>query len=105
MSASLEIPLRFGDMAVGDENPFSFDWVKLGWTTPADPVVSAEVRTSEPTELVLIGDPGVQNSVVTFRLGGGCANTEYAIFCSVTMQFGRKATRRATVYVANALPD
>jgi hypothetical protein len=102
--ALLEIPLRFSDMAAGDENPFSFDFITLGWTTPFDPVVTAIVRTSSPTELALIGSPGISNSVVTVWLGGGCPNTEYEIFCQVTTQFGRKATRKASVFVAPALP-
>lgn len=102
-SAALEIPLRYSDMAVGDNSPFSFDFSQ--WTTPADPVVSAVVSTSVPTELVLMGMPGVQNSVVTYWLCGGCANTPYKIFCQVTTLFGRRATRTARLYVSPILPD
>src|SRR5690348_8211133 len=102
--SSLEFPLRFGDMAPGDVNPFSFDFIKLGWTTAADPVVTATVWTSSPDELVVIGGPGVSNSVVTTWLGGGCANTEYGIFCQVQTQFGRQAARKALIFVAPALP-
>lgn len=104
MSASLEVPLRFSDMAVGDLNPFSFDFIALGWTTAADPVTSATVWTSSPNELPIVGAPGIQNSIVTVWLGGGCPNSEYKIFCSVTTQFGRKATRTARLYVGSILP-
>lgn len=110
MSATLEVPLRFSDMAVGDENPFSFDFITpippntVGWTTAFDPIVSATVQTSRPTELVLLGNPGVDNNVVTFWLGGGCASSEYLVFCQVTTQFGRKATRTARLFVDRILP-
>jgi hypothetical protein len=110
MSASLEVPLRFSDMAPGDLNPFSFDFITpippatCGWTTAADPVVSATGSTSASGELPVVGAPGVQNSVVTFWLGGGCANSEYKIFCSVVTQFGRRATRTARLYVDAILP-
>jgi hypothetical protein len=106
MSGSLlEIPLRFSDMAAGDENPFSFDFIGLGWTTAADPVVTATVTTSNSNELSMIGSPGISNSVVTVWLSGGCPNTEYGIWCQVTTQFGRKATRKALVFVAPSLPS
>jgi hypothetical protein len=114
MSATLEVPLRFSDMAVGDLNPFSFDFISpppgsppgtQGWTTALDPVVSATVVTSSPTQLMVVGNPGVQNSVVTFWLGGGCAHSEYKIFCRVMTQFGRTATRTAHLYVSGVLPN
>jgi len=55
--------------------------------------------------LALIGAPGISNSVVTIWLGGGCPNTEYGIYCQVQTQFGRKATRKAMVFVAPSLPN
>jgi hypothetical protein len=59
---------------------------------------------SAPSELAIIGAPGIQSSVVTVWLAGGCPNTEYKIFCQVTTQFGRKATRTARLYVGTILP-
>lgn len=102
MLAGLEIPLRFSDMAVGDVNPFTIDF--SCWTTTADPLVTAAIVTSSTTELALIGGPGIQNNAVTFWLGGGCANSEYNIYCTVTTQFGRRATRTARLYVDCTVP-
>ena len=103
MSAMLEVPLRFSDMAVGDVNPFTFDF-GTDWAAPGDPVTSATVTTSSPDQLSIIGGPGVQNNQVTVWLSGGCANTEYLIFCTVQTQYGRKATRTAHLYVTGILP-
>ena len=100
-----DMPLRWGDMAVGDVNPFSFDFIKLGWTTPADPIVTANVWTSSPNELAVIGGPGILNSIVTIWLAGGCANTEYGVYCQVETQYGRQATRKALLFVAWSLPN
>src|ERR1700733_11762443 len=106
MSGSLlEIPLRFSDMAAGDENPFGFDFLALGWTTATDPVVTASVWTSSPNELSLIGSPGISNSLVTVWLRGGGPNTENSIWCQVTTQFGRKATSKASAFVSPSLPN
>lgn len=106
----LEVTLQFSDMAAGDFGPFSFDFISpippntFGWTTADDPVVSAAVWTSAPTELQIIGAPRIDSSIVSAWVSGGCQNTEYKIHCTAVTQFGRKATRTGYVYVDRILP-
>lgn len=108
--AVLEVPLQFSDMSAGDLEPFSFDFVspiapnKEGWTTANDPVISATVWTSAPTELQVVGAPRIDSSIVSAWVSGGCENTQYKIFCTAVTQFGRRATRTGYVYVDRILP-
>jgi hypothetical protein len=99
----LGVPLRFSGIVVGDTDPFSFDFGILGWTTPADPVVSATITTSSAA-LIVVGTPGISNNVVTVFLTGGVVNTEYLVSCMVTTQSGRVATRVAHLFVFPILP-
>jgi hypothetical protein len=95
--------LRFGDMAVGDVGPFKFDWSQ--WLAPNDALLTTTVVTSASGELPVIGAPGIADGAVIFWMGGGCANTDYSVYCSVTTLAGQAATRRAFVFVAPSVPD
>lgn len=112
-----EAPLRFDDMAVGDINPFTFDFGSPGltmmgcgtyavapWTTADDPVTAATVATSSVSGLAILGNPGVSNNQVTVWLQANDQDKDFRIICQVNTLSGRQATRAARVFVASLLP-
>lgn len=112
-----EAPLRFDDMALGDINPFTFDFGSPGltmrgcgtyavepWTTADDPVVTSTVVTSSTDGLTIMGSPGVANNQVTVWLQANDPDKDFRIICQVNTRSGRQATRAARVFVASLLP-
>lgn len=80
--------LKYNDRDVNASAPYIFDW-SAQMTADSDTITGATVSilAGTPDDLVL-GDPSVVGSLVSYRISGGTVGKLYQIECEITTTKG-----------------